>query len=90
MKYDFGTKMRLNAFVIDEIANALHPSFSDVDRGAAQNAVAVGMSANAELHGLIGKLSEAMKSEVDRQRSEMDILPSLSERVAAVWLHGRR
>ena len=60
--YDFGTKMRLNAFVIGEIVDALYPAARGADLTGAQNAVAMGMSDSADLHDMIGKLAAAINS----------------------------
>jgi len=88
--YDFGTKMRLNAFVIGEIVDALYPAARGADLTGAQNAVAMGMSDSADLHDMIGKLAAAIKSEADRQRSQPGARTAVSARVATRWLHGRR
>lgn len=80
-KYDFGTKMRLNAFVIREIVDALYPDGSGHQD---YNDVSIRMLDSDELHRLIGLLSEAIKTETEKQRKM-----SVSEKVATVWLHGR-
>ena len=79
--YDFDTKMRLNAFVIGELVNAIHPDAKGDQLRQAQNEVAIRLSEADDLHRLIGELATALKAETDRQR-----LPSMAARVASRWL----
>jgi hypothetical protein len=85
--YDFGTKMRLNAFVIEEIANALHPGAAGKDMRQIQNDVANGLQNAGEVHRLVGELAKAIKDEADRQIAQKS-LPSVAARVASRWLNG--
>lgn len=85
--YDFGTKMRLNAFVIGEIVNALYPEAKGADMRRAQNDVADGLQDAGEVHRLVGELAKAIKSEADRQAARKS-LPSVAARVASRWLNG--
>lgn len=80
--YDFGTKMKLNAFVIGELVNALHPGIKGEGLRRAQNDVAVQLLEADEVHRLIGELAMAIKSEVGKQQSST----SVATRVAGRWL----
>lgn len=78
----FKIKMRLNAFVIGEIVNALYPDVSGDELRQAQNDVAVGIYGSNNLHRLIDELANAIKSEIDKPKPT-----SIASRVASRWLH---
>jgi hypothetical protein len=88
---EFDTKMRLNAFVVGEIVNAVYPEERAESLTRAQNSAFFKLSDldASVVHELVGKLASAIQSEIERQQALKDEAPAtVAARVASRFVLG--
>lgn len=82
--FDFGTKQRLNMFVIDEMASTLFPGAKGHDLDEAYNSAAVMIS--DDTHKLIQTLADSIEKDVANVKS----VSQVAAKVAVRWTNAAR